>query len=126
PDDIRHFAVVGPEEALRRLEQALSGRDIERQQTRQRQIDRDHLLERYGIVERLQLAKIVQAEGEGRVRSQLRPFVAGKAMIGRSERLARISIGRFAHLVLNAPLLATSATNAIFAAKPSLRGLCGS
>jgi hypothetical protein len=53
---VGHFPVGRAEETLRRLEQPLRRRDVEREQPRQRQIDRDHLVERDRIVGRLQLA----------------------------------------------------------------------
>ena len=89
-DDVGHLAVVGAEEALRRLEQPLRRRDIERQQARQRQIDRFDLLERDRIVGRLQLAQIVDGQRQLGVGAQLRPFVAAEMAIGRGERVERI------------------------------------
>ncbi len=78
-DDVGHLAVDGAEEPLGRFEQPLGRGDVEREQTRQRQIDRHHLVERNRVVSRLQLAKIVDRQGELGVCAQLRPFVAGKA-----------------------------------------------
>ena len=91
-DDIGHLAVGGAEEALRRLEQPLRRRDIEREQARQRQIDRDDLVERDRIVGRLQLAQIVDRQRQLRVGAQLRPFVAREAAERRFER----GVGRLA------------------------------
>ena len=78
-DDVGHLAVGRAEEALRRLEQPLRRRDVEREQARQRQIDGDDLVERDRIVGRLQLAQIVDRQRELGVGAQLRPFVAGEA-----------------------------------------------
>ena len=89
PDDVRDFPVGRAEEALRRLEQPLRRRDIEREQPRQRQIDGDNLVERDGIVGRLQLSEIVDRERQLGVGAQLRPFVAGEAAEWGLERLSR-------------------------------------
>src|SRR5271165_3926035 len=76
PNDVRHFSVAGPEKPLRRLEQTLRRGDVEREQAREGQIDRDDLVERDRVVVRLQLAEVVDRQGELRVGAQLRPFVA--------------------------------------------------
>ena len=67
---------LGHQEALRRLEQPLRGRDIEREQARERQVDRDDLVERDRIVDRLQLGQVVDRERQRRIGAQMRPLVA--------------------------------------------------
>ena len=96
-DNIGHLAVVRAEKPLRRLEQALCRRDIKGEQARQRQIDGDHFVERNGIVHRLQLAQIVDGEGELRIGAQFRPFVAGEAAKGRGDRLGHLRWRRIVH-----------------------------
>ena len=73
-DDVGDFAVGGAEETLRRLEQALRGGDIEGEQARQRQIDRDHLLQRDRLVDGAQANEILAGQGQRRVGAQRGPM----------------------------------------------------
>ena len=102
-DDIGHLAVFGAEKPLRRLEQALRRRDIEREQARQRQIDFDDFFERDRIVERFEPRQIVERQRQRRIGAQRRPFGAGETPIGR-ERLSpsRRDLGRRSFLALRA------------------------
>ena len=82
-DDVRHLGILGAEKVLLRAEQALRGRDIEREQARQRQIDLLDLLHVEAIVERAHAAHLVGGERHRRVFAPLRPFRAGEDAIGR-------------------------------------------
>ena len=83
-DDVGNLApVFGAEEALRRLEQPLRRGDVEREQTRQRQIDRNDLFDADRVMKRLQFAQVVYRQRQLGVGAQLRPFLAGEMAIGR-------------------------------------------
>ena len=69
-DDIGNLAVLGAEKSLRRFEQALRRRDIERQQARQRQIDCDDLFDRNRIVAAISVVQIVDRERHRRIGAQ--------------------------------------------------------
>ena len=62
-DNVGHLGVVvGEQEALRRLEQPLGCRNIEREQAGERKVDRHDLLDRDRVVERLKAADILGAQ----------------------------------------------------------------
>ncbi len=89
--------VLGEEEALRRLEQPLRRGDVEREQARQRQIDRDDLLEGDRIVERLQPQHLLRRQGERRFGAQARPLVPRKDPVGR-EAVVQGMLGPLIHV----------------------------
>ena len=99
-DDIGHLAVVGAEKALRRLEQALRRGDIKGEQARQRQIDRNDFLERNRLVHRLQLAQILDGQGQLCVGAQLRPFLAAETAKRGGDGLSGWRRCRIAHAEL--------------------------
>ncbi len=85
-DDVGDLAVVGAEEALRRLEQPLRRRDVEREQTGQRQIDLDHLFKRDRLVGRAQPDEVLGRQRQRRVGAQRGPMGAVETMVGRVDR----------------------------------------
>ena len=84
-DDVGDLAVFGAQKTLRRLEEPLRRRDIEREQARKREIDLDHFFERDRIVQRLEARQILISQGERRVGAQLRPFGAREMAVGRGD-----------------------------------------
>src|SRR3954451_14852256 len=105
-DDIGHLAaVLGAEKALCCFEQALSRCHVKREQARQRQVDGDDFFDRYGIVDRLQLGEIVDAQRQRRVGAQPRPFGAGETPVRRKCRLPDIRRD-----LVHAPLARASTT----------------